>query len=239
MNYLTPCTFDFGALAQLPKVLKDLGVTRPFVVTDPGLKANGLLDRLLAALGARARRRIHRHALQSDGSGGARGVGSVPRGRRRRHRRARRRLFDGSRQRRRPDGHARGSVRPLRRHASAACLIGKIPPLVADPDDSRHGQRSLGRRSSSILDSGRKETFVSPHLIPRAAICDPELTLGLPPQLTAATGMDAMTHCIEVGALAGRASASGSHRPRWRRARIGKWLSAPWRTGATATRAGT
>src|SRR5262245_37445650 len=51
MNYLTQCTFDFGALAQLPRVLKGLGVSRPFVVTDPGLKANGLLERLLAALG--------------------------------------------------------------------------------------------------------------------------------------------------------------------------------------------
>ena len=51
MNYLTQCTFDFGALAQTPRVLKGLGVARPFVVTDPGLKANGLLDRLLAALG--------------------------------------------------------------------------------------------------------------------------------------------------------------------------------------------
>ena len=51
MNYLTQCTFDFGALAQLSRVLKGLGVTRPFVVTDPGLKANGLLDRLLTALG--------------------------------------------------------------------------------------------------------------------------------------------------------------------------------------------
>ncbi len=49
-----------------------------------------------------------------------------------------------------------------------------------------------------ILDDGRKETFVSPHLVPIAAICDPELTLGLPPLLTAATGMDAMTHCIEA-----------------------------------------
>ena len=51
MNYLTQCTFDFGALAQLPKVLKANGVSRPFVVTDAGLKANGLLDTLLAALG--------------------------------------------------------------------------------------------------------------------------------------------------------------------------------------------
>ena len=44
MNYLTACTFDFGALAQLPKVLKGLGVSRPFVVSDPGLKANGLVE---------------------------------------------------------------------------------------------------------------------------------------------------------------------------------------------------
>jgi alcohol dehydrogenase class IV len=35
-------------------------------------------------------------------------------------------------------------------------------------------------------------------MIPRVALCDPELTLGLPPRLTAATGMDALTHCIET-----------------------------------------
>jgi alcohol dehydrogenase class IV len=35
-------------------------------------------------------------------------------------------------------------------------------------------------------------------MIPKVAICDPELTLGLPPGLTAATGMDALTHCIET-----------------------------------------
>ena len=51
MNFLTQCTFDFGALAQLPRVLKANGVSRPFVVTDAGLKANGLLDTLLGALG--------------------------------------------------------------------------------------------------------------------------------------------------------------------------------------------
>ena len=66
MNYLTQCTFDFGALAQLPKVLKAHGVARPFVVTDPGLKANGLLERLLAALGRAAGGRLLRYAVQSD-----------------------------------------------------------------------------------------------------------------------------------------------------------------------------
>ena len=44
---------------------------------------------------------------------------------------------------------------------------------------------------------GRKLALLSPHLLPKRAICDPELTLGLPPILTAATGMDAVTHCME------------------------------------------
>src|SRR5690606_26747173 len=47
------------------------------------------------------------------------------------------------------------------------------------------------------LEDGRKLGFISPHLIPRRAICDPELTTGLPPALTAATGLDALSHCIE------------------------------------------
>jgi 4-hydroxybutyrate dehydrogenase len=48
-----------------------------------------------------------------------------------------------------------------------------------------------------VLESGIKELFVSKHLIPAVAICDPDMTLGLPAWLTAATGMDAVTHCIE------------------------------------------
>jgi alcohol dehydrogenase class IV len=50
----------------------------------------------------------------------------------------------------------------------------------------------------TLLKDGRKLTVASPQLIPKVAICDPELTLGLPPLMTAATGMDAITHCIEA-----------------------------------------
>jgi alcohol dehydrogenase class IV len=76
-------------------------------------------------------------------------------------------------------------------------FITAIPPLVAVPTTAGTGSEvSVG--AILILDNGRKETFVSAHLIPKAAVCDPELTLGLPPLLTAATGMDAMTHCIEA-----------------------------------------
>ena len=56
----------------------------------------------------------------------------------------------------------------------------------------------VGRAALLTLDDGRKLGFISPHLIPKRAICDPELTLGLPPRLTAATGLDALSHCIET-----------------------------------------
>jgi alcohol dehydrogenase class IV len=76
-------------------------------------------------------------------------------------------------------------------------FITPIPPLVAIPTTAGTGSEvSVG--FVLILENGRKETFVSPHLIPKAAICDPELTLGLPASLTAATGMDAVTHLIEA-----------------------------------------
>jgi alcohol dehydrogenase class IV len=49
-----------------------------------------------------------------------------------------------------------------------------------------------------VLDDGRKLGFHSWNLMPKGAICDPDLTLGLPASLTAATGMDAIAHCIET-----------------------------------------
>src|SRR4029077_1091652 len=45
--------------------------------------------------------------------------------------------------------------------------------------------------------TGRKTIVLSPHLLPSTALCDPELTVGLPPVLTAGTGMDAFTHGVE------------------------------------------
>src|SRR5207237_9208800 len=53
-------------------------------------------------------------------------------------------------------------------------------------------------RAAMINVGGCKLDFISPHLFPARALCDPALTLELPPYLTAATGMDALTHCIET-----------------------------------------
>jgi 4-hydroxybutyrate dehydrogenase len=73
---------------------------------------------------------------------------------------------------------------------------------VAQPSkDASHTLRAVkteGGAGQLDPNDGRKLGLISPHLIPRRAICDRDLTLGLPPRLTAATGMDALSHCIET-----------------------------------------
>jgi 4-hydroxybutyrate dehydrogenase len=51
LNFLTTCFFDSGALKQLPNAVANLGITRPFIVTDPGIKAVGILAQVEDALG--------------------------------------------------------------------------------------------------------------------------------------------------------------------------------------------
>lgn len=197
MTYLTTCHFDFGALKALGPSLKANGVTRPFIVTDQGIKAAGLLGPVEEALGAPAAgiyadtpsnptETAARDAVAQYKAAGADGIVA---------------LGGGSSM---DMGKAVGLMAthegPWEKYGGTqrgTKLIGKIPPLVAIPTTAGTGSEvSVG--FVLILDNGRKETFVSPNLIPRTAICDPELTLGLPPALTAATGMDAMTHCIEA-----------------------------------------
>ena len=69
--------------------------------------------------------------------------------------------------------------------------------IVAVPTTAGTGSE-VGRGALLCLRDGRKLVVVSPYLLPRRAICDPELTLSLPPALTAGTGMDALTHCVET-----------------------------------------
>lgn len=197
MNYLTQCTFDFGALAQAPKILTRLGAKRVFVVTDPGLKANGLLQKLLDTLGAapagiysetppNPTEQAAREAVAAYRAAEADGIVALGGG--------------SSMDLAKLVGLMVTHEPPYERYGAAKRgmrLIGKIPPLLAMPTTAGTGSEvSVG--AVLILESGRKETFVSPFLLPAHALCDPELTLSLPPLLTAATGMDAVTHCIEA-----------------------------------------
>ena len=197
MNFLTTCIFDHGAVAKLGRTLAGFGVSRPMVITDPGIKAVGLLDTILENLGMEPAAvfadtvanptedqaiavAAQYNAANADGLV-ALGGGSA---------------MDLTK----AVGLLASQGGPLEKYAAitgGAKHITKLPPLIAVPTTAGTGSEvSVGMITT--MNNGRKETFASPHLIPSAAICDPDLTLGLPPLLTAATGMDAVTHCIEA-----------------------------------------
>ncbi len=198
LTYLTTTHFDHGAIAQLAGALRQLGVTRPLIATDKGVVAAGLLEPVLAALGdgvvasvfhdtpGNPTERASMAALaqyQADGCDGVVCLGG------------------GS-----PMDLGKAvalmavSGAPLSQYdplAGGRDKVRGVAPLVAIPTTSGTGSEvSVG--FVIIMEEGRKLTFASPLFIPKVAICDPDLTIGLPPLMTAATGMDAITHCIEA-----------------------------------------
>ena len=197
MNFLNTCIFDHGALGQLPKAISDLGVERPFIVTDPGIRAAGILDQVTDALGSapaglfdetepNPTEKQAKLALAAYKASGADGLIALGGG--------------SSMDMAKGVGLMATHDAPLESFAAISGggrKIGQLPPLVAIPTTAGTGSEvSVG--AILILENGRKETFASPKLIPPVAICDPDLTLGLPAMMTAATGMDAVTHCIEA-----------------------------------------
>jgi alcohol dehydrogenase class IV len=73
-----------------------------------------------------------------------------------------------------------------------------VPPIIAIPTTAGTGSE-VGRSGVIVLnDTKRKTVIFSPHLLAKAALLDAELTQGLPPFITAATGIDALTHNIEA-----------------------------------------
>lgn len=198
LSYLTTTHFDFGAVRLLPKELERLGVRRPLVATDRGVRAAGLLDAVLGTLDdtvalpvfddtppnpTEAAALAAFELYQSAGCDGVIGLGGGS-------------AMDLGK----AVAVLAGSGGPLERYdplVGGARHIAKVAPVIAIPTTSGTGSEvSVG--FVIVMADGRKLTFASPKMIPRVAICDPELTLGLPPSLTAATGMDAVTHCIEA-----------------------------------------
>ncbi len=189
--------FGAGAAGWLPAELRRLGVSRPLIVTDPGLLALGIVDRLIGPLGTGAaiHGEVHANPTEADvltgldlyrraGCDGVVGLGG------------------GS-----PIDAAK-AIRLLATHPGSLAdydltrggldrIRPDMPPMVAIPTTAGTGSEAGRGALIQLPQTGRKTIVLSPHLLPSAAICDPELTLGLPPTLTAATGMDALTHCME------------------------------------------
>ncbi|MEO8312108.1 MAG: iron-containing alcohol dehydrogenase [Caldimonas sp.] len=198
INYITQVQLDFGALALLSQELERAGIKKPLVVTDAGVRAAGLLDRTLAALGGRAyavfdatpsnpTERAVRAAAEVYNGQGCDGLVAVGGGS----------SIDLAK------GVAIAATHPgpLTTYATieggSARISERVAPLIAIPTTAGTGSE-VARGAIVIVDDGRKLGFHSWHLVPKTAICDPDLTLGLPPFLTAATGMDAIAHCMET-----------------------------------------
>lgn len=80
----------------------------------------------------------------------------------------------------------------------SAKITSNLPPFIAIPTTAGTGSE-VGRSTVITIEkTNRKTVIFSPHLIPDLAIADPELTTGMPPAITAGTGMDAFTHNVEA-----------------------------------------
>ncbi|WP_309626184.1 iron-containing alcohol dehydrogenase [Methylibium sp.] len=196
--YITQIQFDFGAVRELAAECARIGIARPLVITDAGVRAAGVLQRALDALhelpvavfdgtpsnpteaAVRAAREVWT-AHRADGLVAVGGGSSIDLAK----------------------GLAILATHPgeLKTYATieggSARITEAVAPIIAVPTTAGTGSE-VARGAIVIVDDHRKLGFHSWHLVPKVAICDPELTLGLPAGLTAATGMDAVAHCMET-----------------------------------------
>ena len=196
--YITNILIDFGALAQLAAECERVGIRRPLIVTDAGVKAAGLLDKVQAAMPglsctvfaetpSNPTEAAVRAAVDAYRQGGCDGLVALGGGS----------AIDCAK------GVAIASSHegPLKTYATieggSPRITDQVPPLIAVPTTAGTGSE-VARGAIVIVDDGRKLGFHSWHLVPKTALLDPDLTVGLPPMLTAATGMDAIAHCMET-----------------------------------------
>ena len=199
INYLTRVQFGFGSLASLQAECDSLNISRPLIITDKGVRAAGVLDQVTAQLASCGDDQIFDETPSNPNEAMVRKAAAQYR-----------------------DGRFNGLIAvgggsaidlakgvavcathdgPLSQYAliegGLAHITAATAPVIAIPTTAGTGSE-VGRGGVLILDDGRKVGVISPHVMPKVAICDPELTLGLPASLTAATGMDAIAHCMET-----------------------------------------
>jgi len=194
----TRTLFGAGALKELPACLAGLGIRRPLIVTDAGLLNTGAFGALAATLGPAGQGKnwslysgVHPNPIENDVREAA--VAFREHG------------CDGV--------IAIGGGSPLDAGKAARLLVKRpgfnlaafydepdwsgLAPFIAIPTTAGTGSE-VGRSSVITLEgTKRKAVIFHPELMAKLVILDPELTLGLPPKITAATGADALTHCIE------------------------------------------
>ncbi len=198
LNYFNRPYFENGAITKISEVLKSNEIKNPLICTDPGLSSIGMSEKIRNLISedlsssfyeetpANPTEKAVNEALElyktndCDGVVGFGGGSSM----------------DLAKAVALMANHE-GSLLDYSVNEGGYGKIKETMPMIAIPTTSGTGSEvSVG--SLIIMNDGRKLIFASPHLMPNAAICDPELTIGLPPVLTAGAGMDALTHCIEA-----------------------------------------
>lgn len=197
ISYLTRILFDFGALDALAEELALHGIGRPLLVTDQGVRAAGLVEAIAGRLDAErltifdktpgnpteaaleAALALYR-AEDCDGIIALGGGSCLDLGK------AAALLL-----------HQGGAFADYAVSGGGSARIEGTVPWIAVPTAAGTGAE-VGRAASLTLDSGHKVAAVSLKMVPSSVICDPQLTLSLPALMTAATGMDALSHGIEA-----------------------------------------
>ena len=196
--YVTQIQFEYGAVKLLKQECERVGIRRPLIVTDAGVKAAGVLQKALDALPGlavtvfdetpsnptEAAVRAAAAMYKANSCDGLIAVGGGS-------------AIDCAK------GVAIAATHegPLTTYATieggSLKITDRVAPIIAVPTTSGTGSE-VARGAIIIVDDHRKLGFHPWHIVPKTAICDPELTLGLPAKLTAATGMDAIAHCMET-----------------------------------------
>jgi len=196
-SFPTTILFGAGAVGRLPEELSKRGISRPLLVTDAGLARTPVFARVAGlAPGAAVFSGVEpnpseRNVLdgvalyQENRCNGIIGLGGGS-------------PLDAAKAIRLKVTHEL----PLAEYDDlldgAARISANVPPYIAIATTSGTGSEVSRSAVITIAATNRKTVVFSPHLIPSLAIADPELTLDLPPHLTAGTGMDAFTHNVEA-----------------------------------------
>lgn len=186
-----------AALEHVPYELAALGASKPMLVTDKGVRGAGLVDVVLAAMKTAGSAPPVFDEVPPDSSTAV--VAQIARAYRAAGCDSLVALGGGSV----IDTAKAANVLvseggdDLRAYSGTGVVKRRLRPLFVLPTTSGTGSEATSVAVIRDTEAGVKLPFVSPYLLPDAAVLDPRLTLGLPPYFTAATAMDAMTHAVE------------------------------------------
>jgi 4-hydroxybutyrate dehydrogenase len=200
-SFPTKIVFGAGEIARLGQETQALGLGRVLVVADAGVEKNGLLKAPLAALAAAGVEtsvftRVDGNPTEQNIEDGAKAYAAH---------RAEGVVAVGG-------GSPMDAAKLIALRAKCSLpfeqlddaidggvhVPADVPPVITVPTTAGTGSE-VGRSGVlTVRSTGRKTVIFSPRLLAKVAILDPELTVSMPPGVTAATGFDALTHCIEA-----------------------------------------